>query len=1784
MSMGVRHAPSRTTGHRKPGRGSASFVSAKGRATGGGSRGALAALLVTSALVPLPLSAQEVLPSGGQFTSGSGTITQSGSSLNVTQSSAAGIINWNGFSIGQGSSAHFDNGSGATLNRVTGNIQSRIDGALTATGSLYLVNPAGVVVGTGGMVATGGSFAASTHDVTDADFLDGGGLTFKGTSRAGVLNAGTISSAQGDVALIARSVINTGTVVAPNGTAGLAAGYEILMKDATDADGLLSVKIGGGDTEAVNSGAIEAANAEIRANGGNVYALAGNTDSVIKASGVSHTGGRIFLTAGETGQVKVTGRLQARRSVASAPPPVPGANPAREGGNITITAGDVDISGTIDASAEGVGTNGGTVMALAAQSMTFSGRIEANGGRGGEGGFVETSGKTISVADTARVSTLAQEGRAGTWLIDPADLTIAASGGDMTGATVSANLALGNVTLDSDTGLSGTNGDIFINDGISWSSDTTLTLDAVRNIEINADIAGSGANAGLAMIYGGSYSFDNASVTLSGASAALSLNGTAYTLIHSASQLQNMNLDMAGHYALAQAIDASAFVGFVPVGTGVNPFTGTLAGLGNEISNLTINGGGGTYKGLLGSANGATVRDIGLVNATVTGGAYVGALAGFARGGTTFTNVHASGSVTALSGYTGMLVGSLYGGSITHSHSSGLVTALNMAGNAGGLVGQISSTSVLDNVFSTASVRGNENLGGLVGVSSGAISNAYAMGSVTGVASGGQAAQNIGALVGGQSGGSITSSYATGYLTGANDIGGLVGVNPSNVTNSYWDAETTGTPTDTGGTAATTEELQGTLPAGFDPDVWGIGAGLYPYLRWQFDTTPVAVSGNAYSDAGTTALAGADVSAISGGALVGSAGTGANGYYYILLPSGSIGAAGALAYLDGESTQGAAFGDAVTATGVSGLDIYGSALNLVAGGSTLGSTLVNLNTTLGAYSDTGINFFNPLSTKVTYDGYGLYLQADQAYALNGSLTSGGLLSLGGSGTYSVSGNRALTADGDLTLAAAFAWSDTSALTLGTINGGDIQLDAGITAANGSLTISGSGSVATGTNGTVDIGIFDLVAGDWRQLGAALPAFAATDFRLDPVEATFLRALGGDGSPGTPYRIADLYGLQGMASETLLNNDFVLENDIDASGTTAWNGGAGFLAIGTDGVDFINAFAGFTGSFDGQAHTITGLYIDRATASLVGLFGATSNGSTISNLTLAGGSITGFGQVGAVVGSSGSTVTNVHSSATVNSTTGGGSIGGLVGSNNGAISGSSATGAVTGTGAVSSIGGLVGDSSGTIDLSYATGTVTTGGALNANFDAGGLVGVSFGTISRSFATGDVSTLGNAAGGLAGSNYGTVENSYATGNVSAYTYAGGLVGIQNFDGPIANSYSSGTVVATDGTAGGFVGLVGFGAENTFQNNFWNTETSGESDPAGFNFVATLPGVSGLTTAGMQTLATFTGAGWDIDGEGGTGAVWRIYEGHTSPLLRAFMTGVTVTVDDKSKTYDGTAYTGFTYTASDPGAVFDGTLGSDLTSSDAGTYTIANGLYSGQFGYDIAVNTGTLTIDPRTITVTADAVSRAYGDTNPTFTFGYSGLVAGDDGSVFSGALSTAADETTGVGSYAIGQGTLSAGGNYAIGYTGANLTVDARAITVRAADIQRTEGDPNPALTWMITGGNLVNGDALNGALATAADIDSPAGVYAIEQGTLGASANYALTFVPGSLTVNTAPTSPGHPTSPQIFESDAPLFVRPDGIGGPEFGLCEVGVVGSSEARVVYPCNRLYGTWLSASAQ
>ncbi|MFT8423692.1 MAG: filamentous hemagglutinin N-terminal domain-containing protein, partial [Gluconacetobacter sp.] len=253
------------------------------------------ALIGFSILTPVSAFAQ-ALPTGGAYVAGAGTIASAGSRTTITQSSARGIINWQGFSIGAGGTVQFDNGSGATLNRVTGSQMSSIQGRLGATGSVFLINPNGVVIGPKGTVVAGGSFVASTRDTPDGTFMKGGAVTLSGTSSGTVRNEGRITSTGGNVVLVGKSVTNSGAIEAAGGTVALAAGDKVVLSEAGGPDGIYVVADVKARGDATNTGRITAAAATLASAGGNVYALAGNRRGLIQATGTKTIDGQVWLS------------------------------------------------------------------------------------------------------------------------------------------------------------------------------------------------------------------------------------------------------------------------------------------------------------------------------------------------------------------------------------------------------------------------------------------------------------------------------------------------------------------------------------------------------------------------------------------------------------------------------------------------------------------------------------------------------------------------------------------------------------------------------------------------------------------------------------------------------------------------------------------------------------------------------------------------------------------------------------------------------------------------------------------------------------------------------------------------------------------------------------------------------------------------------------------------------------------------------------------------------------------------------------------------------------------------------------------------------------------------------------------------------------------------------------------------------------------------------------------------------------------------------------------------
>lgn len=233
----------------------------------------------------------------------------------------------------------------------------------------------------------------------------------------------------------------------------------------------------------------------------------------------------------------------------------------------------------------------------------------------------------------------------------------------------------------------------------------------------------------------------------------------------------------------------------------------------------------------------------------------------------------------------------------------------------------------------------------------------------------------------------------------------------------------------------------------------------------------------------------------------------------------------------------------------------------------------------------------------------------------------------------------------------------------------------------------------------------------------------------------------------------------------LDADYILSDDIDAASTAIWNSGAGFDPVGDANPDGVQ----FAGTFDGQGHTIDGLFIHLPETNYVGMFGVAEN-TTITHVNLTDVDIVGDLDVGAVVG-----------------------------------------GLFTGTAS----------------------KLMSSGSVTANGLVGGVIGSIVGgasTLSESYSSATVdASAGDTAGGLVGANQGTISNSYAVGSVSGNSSIGGLVG-ENFLGTVTKCYAVGQILTEDPTRGGVVGAnVNFflEVEGVVTDSFYDAQADGQND---------------------------------------------------------------------------------------------------------------------------------------------------------------------------------------------------------------------------------------------------------------------------------------------------------------------------------------------------------------------
>ncbi|WP_298923250.1 filamentous hemagglutinin N-terminal domain-containing protein [uncultured Ramlibacter sp.] len=393
------------------------------------------------------------LPTAPTVVHGQASVQRAGNVLTITNTPGA-ILHWQGFSVGAGETARFNQQSAASsvLNRVTGQDPSLILGSLQSNGKVFLLNPNGVLFGAGSRVDVNG-LVASSLAMTNADFL-AGRLNFSGNGSEGrVASQGEIRTPQGGrILLIAPQVDNSGLLHAPGGEVVLAAGRSVRLADSSNPD--LHVVVSAPQDQALNLG-------QIVAGGGNVGIYGGlvsqrglvNADSAVLGAGgkiVFKASGDLLLEAGSKtsatgdskgGSIHLLGERVALRGNAQVDAS------GRSGGGTVLAGGDyqggnpaianaqqlrVGSEASIKADAIDSG-DGGKVIAWSDGGTRMHGSISARGGAAsGDGGFVEVSGRTLDMQGL--VDTRAPQGRPGQLLLDPTNIYIAADQATATGA------------------------------------------------------------------------------------------------------------------------------------------------------------------------------------------------------------------------------------------------------------------------------------------------------------------------------------------------------------------------------------------------------------------------------------------------------------------------------------------------------------------------------------------------------------------------------------------------------------------------------------------------------------------------------------------------------------------------------------------------------------------------------------------------------------------------------------------------------------------------------------------------------------------------------------------------------------------------------------------------------------------------------------------------------------------------------------------------------------------------------------------------------------------------------------------------------------------------------------------------------------------------------------------------------------------------------------------------------------------------------------------------------
>lgn len=367
---------------------------------------------------------------------------------------------------------------------------------------------------------------------------------------------------------------------------------------------------------------------------------------------------------------------------------------------------------------------------------------------------------------------------------------------------------------------------------------------------------------------------------------------------------------------------------------------------------------------------------------------------------------------------------------------------------------------------------------------------------------------------------------------------------------------------------------------------------------------------------------------------------------------------------------------------------------------------------------------------------------------------------------------------------------------------------------------------------------------------------------------------GSGTPSTPYRIGSCSQLEEMNNN--LSGYYVLASNIDCSGVS------NFTSIGNG--------TAFSGTFDGQGHTIKGLTMNDVEC---GLFAQTSN-ATIENVNLQGGSMAYNGSCGTGGSIDGdayqSTLTNVHSSMAINTTITTGVLGGLVGYIDGyTLSDSSFSGTITNNEMqFSDEGGLIGQiNDATLSNSYSTGSINESGS-DVYVNLGGLIGTTQAgaVVSNVYSSGTINNVSSAIneddGGLIGYAYlGSVSNAFSASPENNTANAGTIAGDSTSNVTYSGIYYDQTATTLSSCSGAGSASVSCTAENVSGANpsyFFNSNNAPFSN--NWNFTTTWQSTSSYPI--LQNLADFNApSGVPNNGDANGDGILDSYEANVLDL---------------------------------------------------------------------------------------------------------------------------------------------------------------------------------------------------------------------------------------------------------------------------------------------------------------